>query len=184
MAKVKLSLDQQMKYAKSQSSQTRLELSKFELFPEVVDVMIKKENNPPVFSCMCANLFRPSDGNIWASTLKNAASKKVQLCGIEEYDHTLCGIALHLKTDVETLQYLFTLNNNHVNWGLANNPNTPKELLNKLAEINEFNIDEALMFNPNTPEDTRKKVRARYGDFFSCGYYYDLHGIKVKASGN
>lgn len=185
MFEVKLSLDEQMKHAKSQSSATRLELSKYELFPEVVDVMIKKENNPGTFFCMCTNLFRKANSGIWASTLKEAAEKKVKLCGMkDEYDHALCGIALHLNTDVDTLRYLFTLSNHYVNWGLANNPNTPKELLNKLAEINEFNIDEALMYNPNTPEDTCKKVRARYGSFFSCGYWYDLHGIEVQASGN
>lgn len=185
MFEVKLSLDEQMRHAKYGSRATRLELSQYELFPEVVDVMIKKENNPDTFFWMCNNLFFKANSGIWASTLKEAAEKKVNLCGMkDEYDHALCGIALHLNTDVDTLWYLFTLSNHYVNWGLANNPNTPKELLNKLAEINEFNIDEALMYNPNTPEDTCKKVRARYGSFFSCGYWYDLHGIQVEASGN
>lgn len=194
MEYTELSLSVQMKYAKAPSWQTRINFATYPtILPEVADFMIENEKDPKVLSRICERLFRKSNSNIWTSTLAKAARKKVELCGVAKStepdtintDQALIGIALHLNTNVETLEYLHSLNDKHIGWGLANNPNTPKAILIELAKVNYFDIDEALLFNPNTPEEIKPMLYERYPDgFFSCGYYYDLQNIKVEASGN
>ncbi|MBE5812163.1 MAG: hypothetical protein E7314_00720 [Clostridiales bacterium] len=184
---VELNLSEQMDYAKSKAWQTRISFAKYPtILPEVADFMIENESDPKIFSGICQRLFEKSDSNLWPSTLSKAARKKVELIGInQQFDYALVNIALHLNTDIDTLQYLYGLNDKHIGWGLANNPNTPKAILTELAKVNYFDIDDALLSNPNTPEEIKTMIRKRYPDgFFSCGYYYELKGIKVKASGN
>lgn len=191
---VELSLSEQMKYAKSYAWQTRIQFATYPaILPEVADFMIENEKDPKVLDRICERIFRKSNSNIWATTLAKAAKKKVELCGVAKStdpetlvtDQALIGIALHLNTNVETLKYLYALGDNHINWGIANNPNTPKAILIELANIGIFDIDEALLHNPNAPEEIKPMILERYPNgFFSCGYYYDIQGIKVEASGN
>lgn len=184
---VELSLSEQMEYAKSYAWQTRIQFASYPaILPEVADFMIENEKDPKVLCRICERLFRKSNSNIWPTTLAKAARKKVELSGVSvEFDNALVNIALHLNTDVDTLKYLYALNDSHVNWGIANNPNTPKMDLVELSKLNVFEIDEALMYNPNTPEEIKTTVWERYPNgFFSTGYYYDYNNIKVVASGN
>ena len=175
-----------MEYAKSPNWETRLHFATYPgLLPEVADFMIENEKNSNVFVRICIRLFEIPNSNIWPSTLAKAARKKVKLLGVnEDCDDALIRIALHLNTDVETLKYLYEINNKRINWGVANNPNTPKTILSELANINNFEIDVALLNNPNTPEEIKPTIRKRYTGFFSCGYHYTHYGIKVEASGN
>lgn len=182
---VKLSLEQQLKHAKSREAEERVAFSSYPVLPVVADYMVGHEKDKRIIETVFRNLFEKPNSDIWASTLAKAARVKVEVAGVSEYDNALTNIALHLNTDIETLEYLFTLNNHHVNWGLACNPNTPKAMLDKLSEIDEFNLDEALLYNPNTCEETKNKIWARYKNgFFSVGYFYDLKHIEVVASGN
>lgn len=185
MSWVKLSLEQQLAHAKSEDVEERLGFSKYPVLPEVADYIVDHEKDKRVIERIFANLFTIPNSDIWSSTLAKAAKIKVKIAGVSEYDSTLVNIALHLNTDVDTLAYLFTFNNNFVNWGLANNPNAPKIMLEQLSEIGNFDVDDALLHNPNTSEETKAKLLARYKDgFFSTGYFYDHQGIKVVASGN
>lgn len=185
MSWVKLSLEEQLEIAKSEDVEKRLGFSKYPVLPEIADYIVEHEKDKRVIERIFANLFMTPNSDIWSSTLAKAAKVKVEICGVSEHDLALVNIALHLNTGVDTLEYLFTLNNNLVNWGLANNPNTPKAILDKLSELENFDVDDALLYNPNTSEETKEKLWARYKDgFFSTGYFYDHQGIKVTASGN
>ena len=155
--------------------------------PELVNYIVEYETGEELFS-ICFGLFYKSNTNICSSTLTKAA-KKLATYDLTAYcksaGNALTCIALHLNTDVETLRYLYSLNNRYINWGLANNPNTPKDILSELTNLNVFDIDDALLNNPNTPKEIRNVIWERYPNgFFSCGYYYDLQKIKVEASGN
>lgn len=185
MAWMELTLAEQMNYAKANDVMDRISFSSYPVLPEVADFMINSGYKTG-FSRICENLFRKSNSNIWSTTLAIAARKKVEFWGVDpEFDHALVNIALHLNTDVETLRYLYTLNDRHVNWGLANNPNTPKDILTELLKVKCFDIDDALLHNPNSPEEIKPTITARYPNgYFSVGYYYDYNNIKVVASGN
>ena len=185
MAWMKLTLAEQMKYAKANDVMDRISFSSYPVLPEVADFMINSGCKTG-FSRICENLFRKSNSKIFPSTLATAARKKVEFWGVDpEFDHALVNIALHLNTDVETLRYLYALNDRHVNWGLANNPNVPKAILTELAKLGIFDIDEALLHNPNSPEEIKTTIEERYPNgYFSVGYYYDYNNIKAVASGN
>jgi len=185
MAWVKLNLAEQLKYANSKDPIERLQFSLYPVLPEVADYMVFNEKDKSIMPSVFSNLFRGMNNDIRPSTLAKAAKKKVEVCGVSEFDTALAAIALHLNTDVDTLRYLFELNNSQINWGLAENPNTPKEILNKLSDIGKHDIDLALIHNPNTPDETRQKLLERLPSFcFSAESYYALHGIEVEASGN
>ena len=185
MGWVKLSLADQWKFAKSEDPEIRIQFSWYPMSPEVADYMIEHETDKEVFARICTGLFYHSNTDISAGTLKKAARKKVELCGVWETDIALAGIALHLNTDVETLTYLYGFNNRHVNWGLASNPNTPREILDELSDLNIFDIHDALLHNPNTSKETKDKLWLKYpGGFFTAGSYYEVNGIEIKASGN
>lgn len=182
---VKLNLEEQMKYAKSEEEDVRVAFSRYPVLPEVADYMVAHEMNEWAMGLIFLNLFRTANNNVWASTLSKAARRKVEICGVYEIDTVLSGIALHLNTDVDTLEYLFELNNTHINWALASNTNTPRVILEKLSNEEKFDILEALYFNPNVPEEIKTKVRKRLPEtFFSVGSYYETIGIEIKASGN
>lgn len=180
MALRKLSLEEQMKFAKSEDEDIRIELASFELSPEVADFLIRNEKDNIVLWKIMIRLFNRPDSNIWPSTLKFAARQKRRLG--KYYEDPLSCIALHLNTDVKTLKYLYRLNNHHIHWALAENPNTPQKKLNKLAKKKHESIDHALLHNPNTPEKTKKGITC--SGFFPCGSYYETYKIEIKASGN
>lgn len=183
MAWVKLNLAEQMTFAKSQDVMERVTFSIYPVLPVVADYMIRHESHIIAFKKICENLFRTSNSNIWPSTLEKAARKKFELLGVDsEFDNALVSISLHLNINVETITFLFELNDRNINWGIASNPRTPKAILDKLADLNDPEINTALGCNPNTPEETRKKIKAPRG--FYPGYYYTLQGIGVVASGN
>jgi len=184
---IELSLDEQLEYAKSEDSEEREHFARYPVLPEVAEYMVEHETDETVMEHLFGNLFRVPNNNIWASTLEKAAKKKVKICGVNQrMDYCLAGIALHLNTTVDTLKYLFTLNNSHINWALASNPNTPKVILEELSNCDNRSIDDALLHNPNTGKETNEKVWSRYPHgMFTCGSYYECcFGIKVEASGN
>lgn len=170
-----LTKEEQMDFATSTDEDLRESFASLpDILPEVVDYMLEKED--------CVQIRRmlliASNSNIWTSTLSKAARKETD-------EFILQSIALHLKTDVETLEYLAELNIHKVNWGLSCNPNTKKQRLDKLADINDNGINSALLKNPNTSKETCEKILSndefgRWDGF----YYYTVSGIKVVASGN
>ena len=184
---LELSLEEQLEYAKSEDSEERMDFAKYPVLPEVAEYMVEHETDGTVMGVLFGHLFSKSNNNVWASTLEKAAKKKVEICGVNNFcDYCLTRIALHLNTMVDTLKYLFTLNDPWVNWALASNPNTPQAILEELSNYNDRDIDIALIHNPNTGKETKEKVWSRYPHgMFTFGSYYEYTcGIKVKASGN
>ena len=176
-------LEEQMEYAKAEDVEDRRDFSRYSILPEVADYMVEHETDKRLMWAIFNNLFYKVNNNVWASTLSKAARKLVEVYGADH--HSTDAIALHLNTDVDTLEYLFELNNSHINWALASNPNTPRAILEKLSDEESFDIEEALYFNPNVPEEIKRKVRKRLPEaFFTVGSYYKAMGIEIKASGN
>ena len=186
---IKLTIEEQMEYAKSKNPFVRKSISTYpSILPEVVEYLVENETAKGFIGEMYASMFRRSDSDVWTSTLAKAARKKVEI-GIDDFiDNALGFIGLHLNTDVDTLKYLFEQDNRYINCSLAQNPNTPKVILDKLADNNDVEMAIMLLENPNTSEQTKEKIKAGMKEeeiiFIDSRSWYDWNNIKIVASGN